>query len=211
MKYFIMISSERHRKQTGCNIQVDHHFNLTLFYIPFDVGESSFFKFIFTAKLNFKYLWMFQSHSSALTDEEERDAHSGENGIERTIQAIYAQKKVGFIIQLINLCIEPCRKFIFCTCHLLSLYSLQVEHPTGEDMKGGLYEAMRTELRHAVEEIRMELAQVCIQLHLKLLFDNSILLPFFHLLKLLGLLVSCAVNGQKENLHFAWRQFASIQ
>ncbi|XP_052301714.1 uncharacterized protein LOC7484458 isoform X2 [Populus trichocarpa] len=31
------------------------------------------------------------------------------------------------------------------------------EHPTGEDMNSGLYEAMRKELRHAVEEIKMEL------------------------------------------------------
>ncbi|KAJ6418133.1 hypothetical protein OIU84_001506 [Salix udensis] len=30
-------------------------------------------------------------------------------------------------------------------------------HPTGEDMNSGLYEAMRKELRHAVEEIKMEL------------------------------------------------------
>ncbi|KAH7549753.1 hypothetical protein JRO89_XS13G0076800 [Xanthoceras sorbifolium] len=74
-----------------------------------------------------KYLDDYSSQSSALTDDEGRDAHSGENGIERTIRAVYAQKKA--------------------------------EHPTGEDMNGGLYEAMRTELRHAVEEIRMELTQ----------------------------------------------------
>ncbi|KAG5230284.1 Amino acid transporter, transmembrane [Salix suchowensis] len=33
----------------------------------------------------------------------------------------------------------------------------KAEHPTGDDMNGGLYEAMRKELRHAVEEIRMEI------------------------------------------------------
>ncbi|XP_061956391.1 uncharacterized protein LOC133678175 [Populus nigra] len=33
----------------------------------------------------------------------------------------------------------------------------KAEHPTGEDMNSGLYEAMRKELRHAVEEIKMEL------------------------------------------------------
>lgn len=35
----------------------------------------------------------------------------------------------------------------------------KAEHPTGDDMNSGLYEAMRKELRHAVEEIRMELEQ----------------------------------------------------
>ncbi|KAG5234232.1 Amino acid transporter, transmembrane [Salix suchowensis] len=33
----------------------------------------------------------------------------------------------------------------------------KAEHPTGEDMNSGLYESMRKELRHAVEEIKMEL------------------------------------------------------
>ncbi|KAJ6977673.1 hypothetical protein D5086_023522 [Populus alba] len=33
----------------------------------------------------------------------------------------------------------------------------KAEHPTGEDMNSGLYEAMRKELRHAVDEIKMEL------------------------------------------------------
>ncbi|XP_034926128.1 uncharacterized protein [Populus alba] len=35
----------------------------------------------------------------------------------------------------------------------------KAEHPTGGDMNSGLYEAMRKELRHAVEEIRTELEQ----------------------------------------------------
>ncbi|KAJ6875748.1 hypothetical protein NC652_035197 [Populus alba x Populus x berolinensis] len=35
----------------------------------------------------------------------------------------------------------------------------KAEHPTGDDMNSGLYEAMRKELRHAVEEIRTELEQ----------------------------------------------------
>ena len=39
---------------------------------------------------------MFQSQSSALTDDELRDAHPGENVIERTIRAVYAQKKVDY-------------------------------------------------------------------------------------------------------------------
>ncbi|XP_038708247.1 uncharacterized protein LOC120003360 isoform X2 [Tripterygium wilfordii] len=35
----------------------------------------------------------------------------------------------------------------------------KAEHPIGEDVNGGLYEVMRKELRHAVEEIKMELDQ----------------------------------------------------
>ncbi|CAK7336642.1 unnamed protein product [Dovyalis caffra] len=35
----------------------------------------------------------------------------------------------------------------------------KAEHPTGDDLNSGLYEAMRKELRHAIEEIRMELEQ----------------------------------------------------
>lgn len=36
----------------------------------------------------------------------------------------------------------------------------QAEHPIGEDVHGELYQAMRKELRHAVEEIRTELEEV---------------------------------------------------
>ncbi|KAL5543958.1 hypothetical protein UlMin_007742 [Ulmus minor] len=69
----------------------------------------------------------YSSHSSVLTDDEGRNAHSSNNGIERTIRAVYAQKKG--------------------------------EHPCEDDMKGGLYEAMRKELRNAVEEMRTEFEQ----------------------------------------------------
>lgn len=69
----------------------------------------------------------YSSQSSALTDDEVRDSHCAKNGIERTVQAVYAQKKL--------------------------------EHPTGDDLNGGLYDVMRKELRHAVEEIKMELEQ----------------------------------------------------
>ncbi|KAA8542159.1 hypothetical protein F0562_023311 [Nyssa sinensis] len=69
----------------------------------------------------------YSSQSSALTDDEVRDARSSKNTIERTIRAVYAQKKA--------------------------------EHPTGNDVNSGLYEAMRKELRHAVDEIRMEIEQ----------------------------------------------------
>ncbi|XP_006476986.2 uncharacterized protein LOC102624602 isoform X4 [Citrus sinensis] len=68
-----------------------------------------------------------ESQSSALTDDEVRDSRCAKNGIERTIQAVYAQKKL--------------------------------EHPIGDDLNGGLYDVMRKELRHAVEEIKMELEQ----------------------------------------------------
>ncbi|XP_071733370.1 uncharacterized protein [Rutidosis leptorrhynchoides] len=72
----------------------------------------------------------FRSHdgysSSALTDDDLRDGPYGRNGIEKTIQAVYAQKKI--------------------------------DHPTGDD-SNGLYEAMRKELRSAVNEIMTELEQ----------------------------------------------------
>ncbi|XP_060204439.1 uncharacterized protein LOC132632494 [Lycium barbarum] len=69
----------------------------------------------------------YSSHSSALTDDDTKDARTGKNSIEKTIRAVYAQKKG--------------------------------EHPTGDVVNGELYEAMRKELRHAVEEIKTELEQ----------------------------------------------------
>lgn len=38
------------------------------------------------------HLW--QSQSSTLTDDEVRDTHSAKDGVERTIRAVYTQKKV---------------------------------------------------------------------------------------------------------------------
>lgn len=35
---------------------------------------------------------IFLSHSSAVTDDEAKEAHYGKNGVEKTIRAIYAQK-----------------------------------------------------------------------------------------------------------------------
>ncbi|XP_057465144.1 uncharacterized protein LOC130754884 [Actinidia eriantha] len=67
----------------------------------------------------------YSSQSSALTDDEGRESRSSKNMAEKTIRAVYAQKKV--------------------------------EHPTGDDVNNVLYEAMRKELRHAVDEIKMEL------------------------------------------------------
>lgn len=67
----------------------------------------------------------YSSQSSALTDDEAKETCSGKNTIEKTIRAVYAQKKG--------------------------------EHPTGDNVNGGLYEAMRKELRYAVDEIKMEL------------------------------------------------------
>ncbi|CAK9172564.1 unnamed protein product [Ilex paraguariensis] len=69
----------------------------------------------------------YSSHSAALTDDDPRDACSGKNATEKTIRAVYAQKKA--------------------------------QHPTGDDLNSGLYEAMRKELRYAVEEIKTELEQ----------------------------------------------------
>ncbi|XP_034215859.1 uncharacterized protein LOC117627739 isoform X3 [Prunus dulcis] len=66
-----------------------------------------------------------ESQSSVVTDDEGRDAYSNKNGVEKTIRAVYSEKKA--------------------------------EHPVGNDVKSGFYEAMRKELRHAVEEIRTEL------------------------------------------------------
>lgn len=46
---------------------------------------------------------------------------------------------------------------------IFSLYcdiTPQAEHPVGEVVHGELYQAMRKELRYAVEEIRTELEQV---------------------------------------------------
>uniref|UniRef100_A0A5B7AE29 Uncharacterized protein n=1 Tax=Davidia involucrata TaxID=16924 RepID=A0A5B7AE29_DAVIN len=73
----------------------------------------------------------YSSQSSALTDDEGRDARSSKNMIEKTIRAVYAQKKA--------------------------------EHPTGDDVNSGLYEAMRKELRYAVDEIRMEIEQAMVR------------------------------------------------
>ncbi|XP_063944061.1 uncharacterized protein LOC108205736 [Daucus carota subsp. sativus] len=73
----------------------------------------------------------YSSHSSSLTDDEVKDARSGKNEVEKTIRAVYAQKKA--------------------------------EHPIGEDVHGELYQAMRKELRHAVEEIRTELEEVMVK------------------------------------------------
>ncbi|XP_077221848.1 uncharacterized protein LOC143855661 isoform X3 [Tasmannia lanceolata] len=68
-----------------------------------------------------------ENYSSALTNDEEQDACGQKNGIEKTICAVYAQKKS--------------------------------EHPIGDGVDRGLYEAMRLEVRHAVEQIRTELEQ----------------------------------------------------
>ncbi|KAK9069878.1 hypothetical protein SSX86_010274 [Deinandra increscens subsp. villosa] len=69
----------------------------------------------------------YSSQSSALTDDDLRDTRYGRNEIEKTIQAVYAQKKN--------------------------------DHPTGDDTNLGLREAMRKELRSAVNEIMIGLEQ----------------------------------------------------
>ena len=54
------------------------------------------------------------------------------------------------------------KKFIFLhqLLTVLIFFTLQAEHPSEDDVNGGLYAVMRSELRNAVEEIRMELGQV---------------------------------------------------
>ncbi|KAL4559782.1 hypothetical protein LXL04_031928 [Taraxacum kok-saghyz] len=69
----------------------------------------------------------YSSHSSALTDDDSRDTRYGKNEIEKTIRAVYAQKKM--------------------------------DHPTGDNVDHGLYQAMRKELRSAVNEIMIGLEQ----------------------------------------------------
>ncbi|KAK9995508.1 hypothetical protein SO802_020194 [Lithocarpus litseifolius] len=73
----------------------------------------------------------YSSQSSVLTDDEGRDGRSSRSGIEKTIRAVYAQKKA--------------------------------EHPSEDDVNGGLYAVMRNELRNAVEEIKMELEQAMVK------------------------------------------------
>ncbi|GAB4860498.1 hypothetical protein Ancab_035656 [Ancistrocladus abbreviatus] len=70
----------------------------------------------------------YSSYSSTLTEDEARDTH-GADGMEKTIQAVYAKKK------------------------------FQSEHPSDDDVNNNVYQTMRKELRHAVEEIRIELEQ----------------------------------------------------
>lgn len=93
-----------------------------------------------------------------MTDDDTKDALICKNGIEKTIRAVYAQKKVTL------LSIEVAHtNFLLClvNCFFLKyIIVLQGEHPNG-DVNGELYEAMRKELRHAVEEIKTELEQVC--------------------------------------------------
>lgn len=71
-----------------------------------------------------------QSYTSALTDDEGPDTRSSDNGEEKTIRAVYAQMK-----------------------------SFRSDHPTGDMDAVSLYEAMRSEVRHAVSEIRSEIKQ----------------------------------------------------
>lgn len=71
-----------------------------------------------------------QSYTSALTDDEGADTRSSDNGEEKTIRAVYAQMK-----------------------------SFRSDHPIGDMDAVSLYEAMRSEVRHAVSEIRSEIKQ----------------------------------------------------
>ncbi|KAI4365973.1 hypothetical protein MLD38_021905 [Melastoma candidum] len=44
-----------------------------------------------------------------------------------------------------------------------AVYAQKAEHPIGEDMNAGLYQAIRKELRNAVEQMRMDLEQVILK------------------------------------------------
>jgi hypothetical protein len=119
-------------------------------------------------------LWTFQSQSSVLTDDEGRDGHSSRSGIEKTIRAVYSQKVDLFCINgsyaikttQFHIFPRPKGKLFFFLIFLhqlltvLIFFTLQAEHPSEDDVNGGLYAVMRSELRNAVEEIRMELGQV---------------------------------------------------
>eukprot|EP00268_Persea_americana_P049634 TRINITY_DN5334_c0_g1_i4.p1 TRINITY_DN5334_c0_g1~~TRINITY_DN5334_c0_g1_i4.p1 ORF type:complete len:596 (+),score=98.10 TRINITY_DN5334_c0_g1_i4:242-2029(+) len=84
----------------------------------------------------------YSSFSSALTDDEAPDT-CNKNGFEKTIRAVYSQKKT--------------------------------EHPTGDGEGNGLYEAMRKEVWHAVEEIKTQLEQVMVQTKPALLSNGDCL------------------------------------
>ncbi|KAL5972310.1 hypothetical protein ACLOJK_041563 [Asimina triloba] len=83
-----------------------------------------------------------KSYSSALTDDEAHDGYN-KNGFEKTIRAVYAQKKT--------------------------------EHPSGDGEGNGLYEAMKKEVRHAVDEIRMELEKAIVETKTNMLPNDGCL------------------------------------
>lgn len=71
------------------------------------------------------------------------------------------------VIQLhqsvVNFYLDQRENKIVFLCRLLTvliLFTHQTEHPSEDDVNGGLYAVMRNELRNAVEEIKMELEQV---------------------------------------------------
>ncbi|XP_058113070.1 uncharacterized protein LOC131256057 isoform X2 [Magnolia sinica] len=86
----------------------------------------------------------YSSYSSALTDDEAQDGHN-RYGLEKTIRAVYAQKKT--------------------------------EHPTGDGEGTGVYEAMRKEVWHALDEMRMELEQVMVKTKPTMLANGDCLQP----------------------------------
>lgn len=108
-----------------------------------------------------------------------------------------------------GLCAEEgwrfCKQMKLCYEHWLSSFYLwislvaflipQLEHPIGDDLNGALYDVMRKELRHAVEEIKMELEQVC---PLHPLFITLAAHPVF-LLKLLGFFLVQGMTKTKAN------------
>ena len=103
--------------------------------------------------------FLLQSQSSVLTDDEGKDTYFGNGVMEETIRSIYA-RKVHFSVIYESYTHHNWDLSI----HYISLglrHIFQAKQPNGGVVdNGGLYEAMRKELRHAVEEIRVELEQV---------------------------------------------------
>ena len=143
-------------------------------------------------------LWTFQSRSSALTDDEARYDCSSKNMVEKTIRAVYAQKKVGWFIE--KLCLSYSMNNFLVLFLLLGAF--QADHPSGDDGNSGLYEAMRKELRYAVDEIRMELEQVCCN-SVNLLSNDWVVFLTYVVLAICWISLRCYTGRGKKNLCFS--------
>ncbi|XP_044485769.1 uncharacterized protein LOC123211238 [Mangifera indica] len=177
-----------------------------------------------------KYHDDYSSQSSALTDDEGRDAPCIKNGIENIIRVVYAQNKSdldhsqsssnsasmksntsgnSLVPSLHRSGASNHRPMLRRSVSRRDLkdhgsYSNQsstltddegrdapcsekgiekiiravyaqnkVEHPTGNDLNGGLYDAMRKEFRHVVEEMRMEIEQAAVKTKSSTLPNNN--------------------------------------
>ncbi|XP_008805548.1 uncharacterized protein LOC120112139 [Phoenix dactylifera] len=82
-----------------------------------------------------------EGHSSALTDDEARNSHRRRSATEKTIEAVYAQRKKEHLIE------------------------------DGKETR--LYEIMRKEVRHAVDEIRMEVEKMIAKTEPSTMFNGE--------------------------------------